>query len=129
MLKNLFSLNQKSLFSMHDPVGVKLLTRLPLHFSHPNEHKCRHNFKDFVSPMCGCGSCVTNILQTRDKSSVMMFSRLDASIKHLNEGSSIDVLLYGSDRFNDNKNTQILLHTICFIQATKGFERPLIEQF
>ena len=28
MLKNLFSLNQGSLFSIHDPVGVKLLTRL-----------------------------------------------------------------------------------------------------
>ena len=41
---------------MHDPVGVKLLTRLPLHFSHPNEHKCRHNFKDCVSSMCGCGA-------------------------------------------------------------------------
>ena len=74
-------------------------------------------------------TCVTNTLQTRDKSSVMMFSQLDASIKHLNEGSSIDVLLYGSDRFNDSKNTQILLHTICYIQATKSFERPLIEQF
>ena len=58
-----------------------------------------------------------------------MFSRLDTSIKHLNEGYSIDVLLDGSDRFNDSKNTQILLHTICYIQATKSFERPLIEQF
>ena len=51
--------------------------------------------------------------------SVMM----NASIKHL-----IDVLLYGSDRFNDSKNKQILLHTICYIQATKRFERPLIDQ-
>ena len=29
---------------------------------------------------------------------------IDASIKNLNKGSLIDVLLYGSDRFNDNKN-------------------------
>ena len=35
--------------------------------------------------------------------------RLDASIKHLNEESLIDVLLYGSDRFNDSKNKEILL--------------------
>ena len=40
---------------------------------------------------------------------------LDASIKHLNEESLIDVLLYGSDRFSDSKNKQILLHTICYI--------------
>ena len=54
--------------------------------------------------------------------------RIDASIKNLNEESLIDVLLYGSDRFNDNENKQILLDTICYIQATKRFERPLIDQ-
>ena len=54
--------------------------------------------------------------------------QLDASIKHLNEESLIDVLLYGSDRFNYSKNTQILFHTICYIQSTKLFERPLIDQ-
>ena len=46
MLKKFLSLNQRSLFSIHDPVGVKLLTRLRLQFSHLNEHKFRHNFKD-----------------------------------------------------------------------------------
>ena len=54
--------------------------------------------------------------------------RIDASIKNLNEESLIDVLLYGSDRFNDSKNKQILLYTICYIQATKRFEGPLIDQ-
>ena len=46
MLKNFVSLNQRSLFSIHDPVGVKLLTMLRLQFTHLNEHKFRHNFKD-----------------------------------------------------------------------------------
>ena len=46
MLKNYFSLNQRSLFSIHDPVGVKLLPRLWLQFSHLNEHKFRHNLKE-----------------------------------------------------------------------------------
>ena len=54
--------------------------------------------------------------------------RIDASIKTLNEESLIDVLLYGSDSFNDSKNKQILFHAICYIQATKRFERPLIDQ-
>ena len=44
--------------------------------------------------------------------------RLDASIKHLNGESLIDVLLYSLDRFNGSKNKQILLHTICYIQAS-----------
>ena len=137
MLKNFCSLNQRSLFSINDPVGVQLLTRLRLQFSHLNDHKCRHNFKDCVSLMCDCGA------ETETTSHFFLhcqffanenqklrddFYRIDASIKNLNQESLIDALLYGSDRFNDSKNKQILLHTICYIQATKRFERPLSDQ-
>ena len=42
MLKDFFNLKQKSLFAIHDPAGVKLLSRLRLKFSHLNEDKfCR----------------------------------------------------------------------------------------
>ena len=54
--------------------------------------------------------------------------QIDASIKNLNEESLIDALLYGLERFHDSKN-KILLHTICYTQATKRFERPLIVQY
>ena len=40
------------------------------------------------------------------------FYWLDASMKHLNEESLIDVLLHSSDRFNDTKYKQVLLRTI-----------------
>ena len=130
MLKNLFTLNQRSLFSIHDPVGVTMLTRLRLQFSLLNEHKFRHNFKDCVSPMCDCGAETetTSHFFLRCQFFGNERQKLDASIKHLNEEFLIDVLLYSSDRFNDSKNKQILLHTICYIQATKSFERPLIDQ-
>ena len=41
---------------MHDISAHKLLTRLRLNFSHLNEHKFRHNFKDTINPMCSCSS-------------------------------------------------------------------------
>ena len=42
MLKDFFDLKQKSLFAIHDPADVKLLSRLRLKFSHLNEDKfCR----------------------------------------------------------------------------------------
>ena len=137
MLKNFLSLNQRSLFSIHDPVGVKLLTRLRLQFSHLNEHEFRHNFKDCVNPMCDCGAEIETtshfflhchfFANERQKLLDDVY-RIEASIKNLNEESLIDVLLYGSDRFNDSKNKQILLQTICYIQANKRFERLLIDQ-
>ena len=48
-------LNERSLFSIHNLQGVKLLSRLKHNFSHLNEHKFRHKFKKCVSPMCACG--------------------------------------------------------------------------
>ena len=51
-----FLSSQEILFSIHDPIGVKLLTRLRLKFSHLNEHKFRHNFKDTVVTMFDCGT-------------------------------------------------------------------------
>ena len=56
MLKDFCNLKLKLLFAIHDPAGVKLLSRLRLKFSHLNEHKFRHNFRDALSHMCDCGS-------------------------------------------------------------------------
>ena len=45
-----------SLFSIYDPLGVKLLARLRLQFSHLNEYKFRHGFGDTINAMCACRS-------------------------------------------------------------------------
>ena len=47
---------ENSIFSIYDPLGVKLLTCLRLHFSHLNEHKFRNGFGDTINAMCACGS-------------------------------------------------------------------------
>ena len=36
----------------YDPIGVKLLTRFRLKFSHLNEHKLRHGFGDTINDVC-----------------------------------------------------------------------------
>ena len=43
-----------TLFSIHHPVGVKLLVRLRLGYSHLREHKFRHNFHDTLNLSCSC---------------------------------------------------------------------------
>ena len=37
------------------PKVSTLMTSLRLNFSHLNEHKFRHGFRDAVDPMCKCG--------------------------------------------------------------------------
>ena len=36
-------------FKIHDPIGLKLLTRLRVNLSHLREHKFRHNFLDTLN--------------------------------------------------------------------------------
>ena len=42
----------KSVFGIHDPMGLSHLTQLRVGLSKLNFHKFRHNFKDIVNPMC-----------------------------------------------------------------------------
>ena len=39
-----------SIFNIHNPMGIKYLTRLRLGFSHLKEHKFKPNFQDSVDP-------------------------------------------------------------------------------
>ena len=45
---------QKSVYNIHDPVGIKYLTRLWLGLSHLNEHILRHNFQNCLNSLCSC---------------------------------------------------------------------------
>ena len=43
---------QRKTFNINDSVGVKLLTRLRLGFSHLRDHKFKHGFRDISNPLC-----------------------------------------------------------------------------
>ena len=51
---------KNSLFPVHDPLDVKLLTSPRLQFSHLNGHKFRHGFGDTVSYIYGCNAEIEN---------------------------------------------------------------------
>ena len=42
---------ENPLYNVHDPIGVKLLSCLRLHFTHLSNHKFRHGFSYTVNPM------------------------------------------------------------------------------
>ena len=134
MLKDFLNLKQKSFFAIHDPAGVKLLSRLK--FSHLNEHKFRHNFKDALSPMCDCGSKTETtdhfflrcpFFAINKQKLLHDLLKIDPSLRNLKDELLLDMILYGSGKYNDTVNKEILLHTISFINNTKRFERPLFN--
>ena len=46
---------ENSVYAIPEISDLKLLTRLGLNFSHLNEDKFRHNFKDTINPVCSRG--------------------------------------------------------------------------
>ena len=123
--------NDRSLFFIHDPQTVKLLSRLRLNFSHLNKHKFRHNFTEYVSPMCGCGLEIDStqhfILRCHfchvERSELHnSLCDIDLAINELNENSIINVVLFGSDKYHKETNRKILLNCITYIKAAKRFD-------
>ena len=124
-----------STYRIHNPVGIRLLTRLPLSLSHLNEHKFRHNFADCVNPLCSCSiepettlpfflHC-HNFLNIRRK----LFDKiklLDETVLQLNDESLLTVLLFGSKTYNEQVNVQILNASIDYIINSDIFTGSLI---
>ena len=44
-----------SIFGCHNPMWLKLLTRIRLALSHIREHNFKHSFQDRLNPLCICG--------------------------------------------------------------------------
>ena len=104
-------MQENSLFSVYDPLGVKLLKRLRPQFSQINEHKFKHGFIDTVNPMCACGTEIETTehvfmrCHLYSAQRLELFERLrkvDSHFLNLNEKDQGSTLLYGSQT-NDSK--------------------------
>ena len=51
---------ENSVFTCHNPIGIKYLTRLRLGFSHLRYHKFKHSFLDAIDPLCSCSTVIEN---------------------------------------------------------------------
>ena len=125
---------ENSVYNTHDALGIKLITRLRLDFSHLREHKFRHNFRDTLNPMCACSLEPENTLhfllhcQTYDDLRLSFMSDLevlDSSISLLDDANLLVLLLYGDKKYSLTINQKILRATIKFLKDSTRFDGPL----
>ena len=128
---------ENPLFSIHNSVGVKLLTRLRLQLSHLNEHKFRHGFEDTISPMCSCNAeiesnehfllrcqfCFSLRLELFDK-----LNKINSSFFKFGAKDQVNILsyVYSSEK-PISLNRDIIKLVIDFLIESGRFDRPLIS--
>ena len=125
----------RSVFDIHNPVGVKLLTRLRLGLSHLHDHKFRYNFQDCLSPVCNCGTDIEDIkhfffhcvnYNIERQTLFDSISNVKPEFLNLDESELVNLILYGDSSLTFYKNKLILQSTINFILETKRFDGPLL---
>ena len=121
-------------YGIYDPLGVRLLNRLCLGFSHLREHKFRHNFVDTLNPLCSCslGTKDTGDYILRCQNNLLFhttfmndLNNINTAIASLNTNDLLRVILYGDESFNKETNCKILTTSIKFIKETQRFEKSL----
>ena len=125
----------KPIYNVHNPVGLKLLTRLRLGLSHLNQHKFNHNFQDCLNPLCSCSlevESVSHFFQHcyyySNICSTLLNELQSIDINLLNQEDDIvvEVLLYGSTKFNNNQNFRLLCSSIDHILKSERFSGSLL---
>ena len=115
---------------IHNPTGLKLLTRLRLGLSHPNDHKFNHNFMDCISPLCSCSLSVENNVQfflhyhhfSLQRQTLMNnIKSIDKYIINETDSDLVNILLFGRSKYQYYTNSKILSFRIDFILKIERF--------
>ena len=123
-------------FSIYNPYGLKLLTRLRLGLSPLRGHKFNHNFIDCFDEICMCGKDIESTNHFLLHCSLFLNERqvlmnkirdIGSSLIDQNENFLCYTLLFGKENMNDSENTHILKATIEYILSTERFNVRLFE--
>ena len=125
-----------SIFNIHNPSGIKLLTILRLSLSHLHDHKFRHCFQDTPNPSCDCGNDTETTthffahcpsFHTPRQTLLNNIININERILSHSENQLIQTFHYGNPYFNLTVNRLILNATIEYLISTERFKCTLFN--
>ena len=98
-----------SIFGVSDIYGIKVLTRLRIHFSHLNKHEFRHSFNDTTNRDADIEATIHYLLRcglypVQRVELLNGVYKLDLTPQNSSEDQLLTILLYGSENFALNVN-------------------------
>ena len=134
-LLNFIRPSGNSIFDINDALGIKLLTRLRLGFSHLNEHKFRHNFRDSINPLCSCSANIEttehfflhcHFFDSIREKLVRNVSSVYQQFLQSSDKDKVSILLYGKFDLELERNREIIKASIEYMKNSLRFSEPLI---
>ena len=112
-------------------IGIKLLTRLRVGFSHLKEQKFSHSFQDAINPLCSCGNFVeltthfflhyTHFSNQR-LTLINKIKDIGKRIFEKNDSLITQTLLFGDEKHSITDNKYTLEATIQFLISSGSFD-------
>ena len=121
----------KSVYGIHDPVGLSYLTQIRVSLSKLNFHKFKHNFRDALDAMCPSNDGVENeehflllcpSFDTQGRSPLDRALPLIRPLGFTNPSNEPHILLYACKNLPADTNRELLQGTISFIRETGRFD-------
>ena len=123
----------KSVYGIHDPKRLSILTQLRVGLSKLNFHKFKHNFRDTVNPLCLISDgiedtehflllCRAYDIHRRDLLDSVNAILRPHGLSNPSNKELLQILLYGHEKLPFNSNTNILEATLKYIQASEQFQ-------
>ena len=122
----------KSVYNIHDPIGIHYLFQLRTGLSPLRSHKYRHNFLDTPTEICSCNQGVETTNHFLFECLDFAIPRVDLAVDTtnilrkynlLNLANNVDFYLYGHSNLTLDENRRILSSTIKYIKKTERFEQ------
>ena len=121
----------KSVFGIHDPIGLHYLFQLRTGLSPLRSHKFRHNFRDNPDANCNCRRGNEDekhflfvCLHFTNHRATLAAKVINILQKHnlAQLANNIDLYIYGHPSVTADDNKEILLSTIQYIKGTERFK-------
>ena len=119
-----------SFFVILDEHSMNLLTKIRVEFSDLREHRYNHNF-NCISAVCRCGIedessthfflCCPRVSRQRSVLLSKVSDIINSDVNVLPKQHFTQILLYGSNVFNEITNRLILNQSMLYIKNTKRF--------
>ena len=133
-----FIVKPNTIYEIHNPIGLRYLTRLRVGLSHLRSHKYRRNFKDTETDICSCSQNtpenVEHFILFCPKYNLIR-SQLFVNLKEITNLETLisssftaNLFLYGNSSLDFRTNKKIIELAINFIISSKRFDGGFLNE-